>query len=386
LVSGKKAAFPKDLQPMLATLVDQPFDDAGWQYEIKWDGYRTVAYCNKGKIELRSRNNKSFNEKFYPVYDALKGSRLNAVFDGEIIVSGESGISHFGNLQNWRSEADGELKYYVFDIIWLDGRSLMELPLAERRDILRSILPKSDTIYLSENFATSGTAFYATAAKMGLEGIMAKKSDSVYTPGLRSKEWLKIKTNQRQEVVIGGFTKNDDSSKLFSALLVGVYNGNQLNYMGKIGTGFSDAVQKEMMQQFKPLVTKKIPFASEPDINKPSRFQPNPPHATATWLIPKLVCEVSFTELTSDGIMRHPSFEGMRIDKPAKQVVMEKATPVKKAVKEKSILHKKKLLKQNQKQNEKPYSIPLMKHRPERSTGTRSISPISVKYTGRKTR
>jgi bifunctional non-homologous end joining protein LigD len=242
---------------MLATLVDKPFDEEGWQYEIKWDGYRTVAYCNKSKIELRSRNNKSFNEKFYPIYNALKESGLNAVLDGEIIVSGESGISHFGNLQNWRSEADGELKYYVFDILWLDGRSLMDLTLQERRDILRNALPQSDTVYLSENFVTSGTAFYATAAKMGLEGIMAKKSDSVYTPGLRSKEWLKIKTNQRQEVVIGGFTKNDDSSKLFSALLVGVYDGNKLNYMGKIGTGFSDQLQKEMMKQFKPLITKK---------------------------------------------------------------------------------------------------------------------------------
>jgi bifunctional non-homologous end joining protein LigD len=345
LLSGKKAAFPKDLQPMLATLVDKPFDDEGWQYEIKWDGYRTVAYCNKGKIELRSRNNKSFNEKFYPIYNALKAQSLNAVLDGEIIVSGESGISHFGSLQNWRSEADGELKYYVFDILWLEGRSLMDLPLTERRDILRNLLPQNDTIYLSENFVASGTEFYATAAKMGLEGIMAKKSDSLYTPGLRSREWLKIKTNKRQEVVIGGFTKNDDSSKLFSALLVGVYDGNKLNYMGKIGTGFSDQLQKEMMQQFKPLVTKKVPFASEPDINKPSRFQPNPPHATATWLVPTLVCEVSFTELTSDGIMRHPSFEGMRIDKSAKQVIMEKATPVKNAVKGKSILHKTKLLK-----------------------------------------
>lgn len=358
LVSGKKAAFPKDLQPMLATLVDKPFDEEGWQYEIKWDGYRTVAYCNKGKIELRSRNNKSFNEKFYPVYDALKAFALNAVLDGEIIVSGESGISHFGSLQNWRSEADGDLKYYVFDILWLDGRSLMDLPLTERRDILRNVLPQSNTIYLSENFITGGSEFYATAAKMGLEGIMAKKEDSVYTPGLRSKEWLKIKINHRQEVVIGGFTKNDDSSKLFSALLVGVYDGSKLNYMGKIGTGFSDKLQKEMMQQFKPLITKKIPFASEPDINKPSRFQPNPPHAKATWLTPKLVCEVSFTELTSDGIMRHPSFEGMRIDKPAKQVVMEKATPVKKAVKGKSILHKKKILKTEPKAERKTFLNP----------------------------
>jgi bifunctional non-homologous end joining protein LigD len=344
LLAGKKAAFPKDLSPMLATLVDKPFDDAGWQYEIKWDGYRTVAYCKNGKIELRSRNNKSFNEKFYPVLDALKKVELDAVLDGEIIVAGKSGISDFGNLQNWRSEADGELKYYVFDILWLDGRSLLEVPLTERRDILRSVLPQNDTLYLSENFEVSGTKFFATAAKMGLEGIMAKKADSIYTPGFRTKEWLKIKVNQRQEVVIGGFTKNDDTSKLFSALLVGVYKGNELNYIGKIGTGFSDQLQKEMMAQFKPLITKSIPFSAEPDVNKPSRFQPNPPHATATWLKPKLVCEVSFTEITSDGVMRHPSFEGMRIDKPAKDVVMEKATSTKKAVKKTSVLHRKKIL------------------------------------------
>lgn len=343
-VAGKKAAFPKDVSPMLATLVDKPFDDPGWQYEIKWDGYRTVAYCRNGKVELRSRNNKSFNEKFYPVYDVLKNVGMDVVLDGEIIVAGKSGISDFGNLQNWRSEADGELKFYVFDILWLDGKSLLDVPLRERRNILRSTLPQNETILLSENFDVAGTKFFATAAKMGLEGIMAKKSDSLYTPGLRTKEWLKIKVNQRQEVVIGGFTRNDDSSKLFSALLVGVYKGKELNYIGKIGTGFSDALQKEMMKQFKPLITKTIPFAAEPDINKPSRFQPNPPHATATWLKPQLVCEVSFTEITSDGVMRHPSFEGMRIDKAAKDVVMEKATATKKAVKKTSVLHRQKIL------------------------------------------
>lgn len=343
--AGVRAPFPKDLTPMLATLVDKPFDEEGWSYEIKWDGYRTVAYCKGDKIELRSRNNKSFNDKFYPVVDALKALDMNAVLDGEVIVSGENGISNFGNLQNWRSEADGELKFYVFDILWLEGRSLMELPLTERREILRRNLPASDTVYLSENFEASGTEFFATAAKMGLEGIMAKKDDSTYTPGARSKEWLKIKTNKRQEVVIGGFTKNDDTSKLFSALLVGVYDGKRLNYVGKIGTGFSDKTQREMMKEFTPLITDAIPFAEKPDFNKPSRFQPNPPHATATWLKPKLVCEVSFTEITSDGVMRHPSFEGMRIDKSAKDVVMEKATPVKKAVAGKSVLHKKNILK-----------------------------------------
>ncbi len=343
-VKGVRAAFPKNITPMLATLVDKPFEEEGWLYEIKWDGYRTLAYCNGKKVHLSSRNNKSFDEKFYPVHTALAELGMKAVLDGEVIVQGDNGISNFGNLQNWRSEADGELKYYVFDILWLNGYSLLNIPLLERRRILKETVAENDTVFISESFDAGGLAFYKTAAKLGLEGIMAKKEDSLYTPHLRSKEWLKIKINKRQEVVIGGFTKNDDTSKTFSSLLAGVYEKGKLRYIGKIGTGFSAATQREMMQQFTPLVTRTIPFATEPDINKPSRFQPDPPHATATWLKPKLVCEVSFTELTTDGVMRHPSFEGMRIDKSAKEVVMEKATPVKKAVKARQALHEKKII------------------------------------------
>jgi bifunctional non-homologous end joining protein LigD len=346
IAAGKKAAFPKDLQPMLATLVDKPFDEEGWTYEVKWDGYRAIAYLKKAKADIRSRNNKSFNEKFYPVYHALQQWNIDAVVDGEVIVAGKSGISSFGDLQNWRSEADGELKYYVFDILWHNGNSLMDLPLTERREILRSVIPASDTIYLSQDFEATGTEFYKTAAKMGLEGIIAKKAGSTYIPGARSREWLKIKTNKRQEVVIGGFTNNEDSSKPFSSLLVGVYDDKaKLNYIGKIGTGFTVAQQKEMMQEFKPLITQKMPFAAEPDINKPSRFRPDPPKAKATWLKPLLVCEVSFAEITADGVMRHPSFEGMRADKPAKKVVLEKEINTEAIVKKgKSILHTKKVL------------------------------------------
>jgi bifunctional non-homologous end joining protein LigD len=130
---GVKAKFPENLEPMLATLVDKPFDEEGWQYEIKWDGYRALGYINKGKVTLRSRNNKSFDEKFYPVYDALKKWPINAVIDGEIIVANDQGIANFSRLQNWRSEADGNLLFYVFDILWLEGKSLMNLPLVERR-------------------------------------------------------------------------------------------------------------------------------------------------------------------------------------------------------------------------------------------------------------
>jgi bifunctional non-homologous end joining protein LigD len=325
---GERAPLPSNISPMLATIVDKPFDEEGWLYEVKWDGYRTIIYLNKGEVEMRSRNNKSFNEKFYAVYDALKKWKINVVADGEIVVLNEKGISNFGDLQNWRSEADGELILYLFDVLWLDGHNLMNLPLTDRKEILNAIIPSSKNIRLSESFNTGATEFFEAAKKINLEGIVAKRADSIYMPERRSKDWLKIKTGKRQEVIIGGFTNNEGSDKPFSALLVGVNNNDRLIYTGKIGTGFSIKQQKEMMQQFRPLITNKIPFDHEPDVNKPSRFRPDPPHATATWLKPKLVCEVSYAEITSDGVMRHPSFEGMRIDKSAKDINLEKEKPV----------------------------------------------------------
>ncbi|MEO5889967.1 MAG: DNA ligase D [Ferruginibacter sp.] len=344
LKKTKTAKFPADIEPMLTTLVDKPFDEDGWQYEIKWDGYRAIAYVNKGKVELRSRNNKSFNEKFYAVYEALKKWNINAVVDGEIIVADDEGMANFGNLQNWRSEADGRLLFYVFDILWMNGKSIMELPLSERTIVLQSVLPQDDVIILSKSFTTSGIEFYATAEKMGLEGIIAKRSSAPYLPGNRSDNWLKIKTQSRQEVVIGGFTKNEGSAKPFSSLLVGVYEKGKLVYTGKIGTGFTEKLQKEMMVQFRPLITDAPPFSSEPDVNKPSRFRPDPPRATATWLKPTLICEVSFREMTSDGVMRHPSFEGMREDKTAKEVVLEKEAHTKEIVKGKKTINEKDMI------------------------------------------
>jgi len=345
LKSAPKRKYNNTLKPMLATLVDKPFDSPGWLYEIKWDGYRAVAFMNKGTIDLKSRNDKSFNEKFYPVIAALKKWNINAIVDGEIVVADEQGIANFAALQNWRSEADGELLYYLFDVLWLDGKDLTQLTLIERREILKSIMPpENNIIRLSEAFEESGIEFFEAAKKMGLEGIIAKKTDSNYHPGSRTKEWLKIKANKRQEMVIGGYTKNDNSSKPFSALLVGVFDGKDLIYTGKVGTGFSDKTQREMLKQFKPLITSKIPFHEIPDINKPSRFRPDPPNATAIWLKPELVCEVSFAEMTGDGVMRHPSFEGMRIDKKAKEVIREKESPTKKIIKEVNDLTKKKII------------------------------------------
>ncbi|MGF7024638.1 DNA ligase D [Sphingobacterium sp. HSC-15S19] len=318
-----KQVFYTTVQPMLATLIDKPFDDQNWVYEVKWDGYRALAFMKNGKIELKSRNDKSFNEKFYPVYDTLKSIAINAILDGEIVVLEKNGTANFAALQNWRSEADGDLVYYVFDILWYDGKDLKGLSLLDRKAILKEVMPQNDLILLSEHFDTSGVGFLNEAKKLGIEGIMAKRKESVYHIHERSSDWLKIKANRRQEVVIGGFTKNEGSSKLFSSLLVGLYEGKKLIYTGKVGTGFSAKLQQELMAQFKPLVTKNSPFDDEPDINKSSRFRPSPPHAAVTWLHPNLVCEVSFTEMTVDGVMRHPSFDGMRNDKNAKKVILE---------------------------------------------------------------
>ncbi|WP_343743838.1 DNA ligase D [Chitinophaga sp.] len=329
--SGKQTMpKPGNTMPMLATLAATATDEPGWLYEIKWDGYRALAFLEKGQVELRSRNNKSFDEKYYPIHQALQQWKVNAVVDGEIVVINEEGYTIFSQLQDWRSEADGQLVYYLFDILWLNGKDLTSLPLMQRKKLLQQLMPVNNNILrFSEGFVTDGTDFFEQAKKLKLEGIMAKKTDSHYHPGVRTREWLKIKTSNRQEVVIGGYTKNEGSSKPFSSLLVGVYENGKLQYTGKIGTGFSLAQQQEMMKQFTSLETKKSPFAVIPDVNKPSRFRPNPPQAAAVWLKPKLICEVSFREMTSDGVMRHPSFEGMREDKTPTQVTTEKPVKIK---------------------------------------------------------
>ncbi len=243
-----KPEMPTGIKPMLATLVKEPFDNKDWAYEVKWDGYRALAYIGDAKAELYSRNNKSFTEKYYPLISAMQQWKLNVVLDGEILVIGDDGKANFGALQNWRSEADGHLVYYAFDILWHDGEDLMGLPLKERQQILSNVLPKNDDrIRLSEVFTGSGTDFFLAAQKMGLEGIMSKRLDSVYLPDNRSRDWLKIKVNQRQEVVIAGYTNNEGSKKPF---------------------------------------------------------------------------------VTSDGVFRHPSFEGMRSDKNAREVIRETASAI----------------------------------------------------------
>ncbi|GAA4795029.1 DNA ligase D [Olivibacter ginsenosidimutans] len=323
LKKAPKTPAPTKIKPMKAVLIDEPFDDPDWVYEVKWDGYRAIAKVTKDDVQLISRNNISF-DKYYPIIDLLKEWKINAIIDGELVVLNDKGLADFGALQNWRSEADGNLVYYIFDILWYEGKNLMGLPLVERQAILADCLPKhDDRIRQSKVFAARGIDFFDAAEEVGLEGIMAKKADSLYTPDARSKEWLKIKVQRRQEVVIAGFTRNEGTSKAFSALIMGVYEGKQLRYVGKVGTGFTDKLQREMMAQFKPLITSKSPFAVDPDVDKPSRFRPQRLGAKPTWLKPMLVGEVNFAEITSEGLFRQASFKGMRSDKKAKEVLLE---------------------------------------------------------------
>ncbi|MGA9648696.1 DNA ligase D [Pedobacter sp.] len=385
LKDAPKSSIFENIKPMLATLVDAPFDDKEWQYEVKWDGYRALAFLNKGKVELLSRNQKSFNDRFYPITSILKSWKQDVVLDGEILVLNDNGISNFGVLQNWRSEADGELIFYVFDILWYKGKDLTGLSLIERQAILNQILPKDDDrIRISKVFDASGIDFFAAAERMGLEGIMAKRKSSSYVIDSRSKDWLKVKISKRQEVIIAGFTKNKDTSKSFSSLILAVYENKVLSYAGKVGTGFSDAAQRDMVKLFKPFVTDKSPFKVAPDVNKRSRFQSKQPDAEIIWMEPQLVCEVAYTEITSDGVFRHPSFQGMREDKKAKDVTRDKAIETTDIVEQgtEAISEKKKTTDHHASAIKPPKTtIPKTLLNPKDETQVRKINGKEIKFT-----
>lgn len=311
--SPTTAKLPDPFSPMLATLHAAPFNDDDWQFEIKWDGYRVLAYVNDHKVDLISRNGRSYTKKFHPIAEALQEVGSNAVLDGELVVTDDKGIARFQQLQHWKSEADGDLIYYVFDLIWYNGKDLRGLPLSERMQLLKEMLPSDHpTIRMGFTIQGRGTDLLDSAREMGLEGIIAKRLSSTYQSGKRSADWLKIKTQNRQEAIIIGYTKKEESPKLFSALLLGLYKNGQLHYAGKVGTGFTDKQQRELMKQFKPLVVKQA------SIKKPALRDP------ITWLKPVLLCEISYTELTEQGVFRHPSFKGIRDDKAATEVVLEK--------------------------------------------------------------
>ncbi|MEO8399020.1 MAG: non-homologous end-joining DNA ligase, partial [Ignavibacteriaceae bacterium] len=295
--------MPHNIKPMLATLVKKSFDDEDWIYEIKWDGYRAIAEVTKDKVNLYSRNNNSFNQKFFPVVDSLNKIDENLILDGEIVSVDEKGKSSFQLLQNYQRAGEGNLVYMVFDLLYYDKYDLKLLTLLQRKEILKNVLNNNPHVKYSDHILKEGKAFFNEVKKNNLEGIIAKNGNSKYQTNSRSREWLKIKTSQRQEAVIGGFSEPQKSRKYIGAVVLGVYEKNDLIYIGHAGNGFTDDDLKEMYEKLKKIKRKTSPFKETPKTNTPAK-----------WVTPKLVCEVSFSEWTDEGLMRHPVFVGLRDD------------------------------------------------------------------------
>lgn len=302
-----------EVRPMLCTLIDEPFSRDGWLFEIKWDGYRAIGAKQGSDVQLYSRAHTDFINHYPPVAEALRDLAHDVILDGEIVVVDDNGRPHFEWLQNWRRMPEGNLAYYVFDILWCDGHDVRTMPLRERKKLLRSVIPKTSLIHYSDHIEHDGEALFKEMQQRGLEGIVAKKADSLYRENDRGAAWLKIKTHMRQEVVIGGYTEPRGSRKYIGSLIVGIYEDDELQYVGHSGGGIPDEQRKQLQTKLQRIERKTSPFATEPK-----------PNAPVHWVRPELVCEMSFSEWTKEGYMRQPEFEGLREDKKPKAVHREK--------------------------------------------------------------
>jgi bifunctional non-homologous end joining protein LigD len=303
-------------RPMLATLVDRPPSGSGWLYEVKWDGYRVLAYVRGGEARLVSRNGNDLTQRFPEIARQLSRAKKSpgCVLDGEVCALDERGRPSFSAMQ--QAKPGTPYVFEVFDVLELEGSPLVDLPLAQRRERLGSLLGGSGTaIRLSESF-DDGEALLAAARAQGLEGIVAKRADSRYAEGRRTRDWLKIKTTGRQDFVICGYTKGQGRrAGSFGSLVLGVHRG-ELAYVGNVGTGFSERTMEELLTRLRPLERSGSPFPVVPKMPRVRR-------GDVVWVEPRLVCEVSFAEWTHEGRLRAPSFEGLRDDKPATAVRRE---------------------------------------------------------------
>src|SRR5688572_4314044 len=309
--------------PQLATLVQRPPAGREWWHEIKIDGYRIGCRIHKGQITLISRNGKDWTSHFPEVVEALQRLRLDdALLDGEVAALLPDGRSSFQALQNalHRTSGRATLVYFVFDLLRLEGESLETQPLSARKQRLAELLPKAPggRIRLSEHIEGSGAGVLERACALGLEGIVSKRKDRPYHRG-RTSEWVKAKCTQRQELVIGGFTDPSGTRAGLGALLIGYHANGEFVFAGKVGTGFTQKSAVELRRTLESLKRATSPF----DVGPPRLIARH-----AHWVQPTLVCEVSFTEWTDDGVLRHPVFQGLRTDKAAAEVHRERAQGV----------------------------------------------------------
>ncbi|MFY1048289.1 DNA ligase D [Chryseobacterium sp. GP-SGM7] len=302
LVDEKK--LENYIKPMLAKLHDKPFDDEDWVFEIKWDGYRAIADLSKKQPLFYSRNGISFLSKFNKIAVDFENQKHKMILDGEIVAYDENGKPSFQFLQQIGENSDLALTYQVFDLLWLNGHSTEELPLIQRKELLKDALIETDVIKYCDHIPEKGIDFFEQMKKMQLEGMIAKKSDSVYNENSRSSDWLKIKFTNTEEAIICGFTEPRGSREGFGALILGKHIDGKLIYAGHTGTGFNKDLINEIHERLLKLVTKTSPFENVPKTNMP-----------VTWTKAELVCEIKFSEITKDGIFRHPVFVAIREDK-----------------------------------------------------------------------
>lgn len=321
LPRARRGSLPDWLEPELATLVEDAPSGVRWLHEIKFDGYRALARLETGRITLLTRRGNDWTKKFTSVAEALKQLPVNrALLDGELVVLKENGASSFEALQQALSAGDdSRIVYYAFDLLHLDGYDLTQAPLEQRKALLRELMSGDEEgrIRYSDHVDGRGPDFFKQACRLGLEGVVSKRRDRPYRSG-RIGEWLKAKCLNRQELVIGGFSKGKGAREALGALHVGYYEqpgGDRLLYAGKVGTGFTDALLADLSKRLRKLVRKTPPF-----VNAPRDRQ-------ATWVDPELVAEVEFTEWTREGVLRHPSFKGLRLDRSASEVVREVPRP-----------------------------------------------------------
>lgn len=318
LPGARKSAMPDFVPPQLATLVTEPPPGDQWLHELKFDGYRLLCHLQRGQARFWTRNRKDWTAKFPMVSKAVKALAVSSVIlDGEVVALDASGRSSFQKLQQSIGKAAGtSLVFQIFDLIYIEGFSLTQTPLLERKRLLAALLePAGDGVPLrySDHLEGNGAKFFKQACEFGIEGIVSKLANSTYD-STRSRNWLKVKCIKRQEFVIAGYTISEKGFPGFGALILGVYDRGKLIYSGRAGTGFTIKQRVELRKKLDRLVRATTPFAEKPK---------DPGLRRAVWTEPKLVGEVAFTEWTADGSVRHPSFQGLREDKKPREVVRE---------------------------------------------------------------
>lgn len=314
---ARKTAMPEFVPPQLATLVDKPPAGDEWFHELKLDGYRLLCHINGKHVRFWTRNQNDWTAKFPGLAKAVKTLPLkSAILDGEVVALDASGRASFQRLQqSINKNVRAGLFFHIFDLIYIDGYSLTRTPLRDRKLVLAELMePLGDKGILrySDHIEGNGAEFLKQACKYGIEGIVSKHSGSLYE-STRSRNWLKIKCLKRQEFVIAGYTLSDKGIP-FSSLILGFYDNGKLIYAGRAGTGYTNAMRVDLKKKLDRIIVEKRPFAVIPK---------DPGLRRAVWTEPKLVGEVAFTEWTDEGVIRHPSFQGLREDKNPTEVVRE---------------------------------------------------------------